>query len=51
MNIRLERPEDYRVVEELTREAFGMCISRDVWSIMYLISIGTILTLFRSWTM
>lgn len=51
ITIRLENENDYRNVENLTREAFGMSTVPAAWSTMYCIAIGRTRTLCRSWTL
>lgn len=50
ITIRLENKDDYRAVENLTRESSGMFIDPAVWNTMYCIVIGMIRRLCRSWT-
>ena len=48
--IRLETKDDYRAVENLTRESSGMFTGPAAWSIMYCTAIGMTRHLCRSWT-
>lgn len=50
MIIRLETKDDYRAVENLTREAFWMFTGPAAWSTMCCTVIEMIRHLCRSWT-
>ncbi len=51
INIRNEEKADYAIVEQITREAFTICMFPDASSIIWCILCGNMRILYRSWTL